>query len=209
MTKGNSLLVGITLSLTEEQINSCFQQFKEASKELMKKGFGMPQVEFEEKEESAYMRLIFKPISDSYMVNAPSINIQLNESCKNMETVKAVKAEAHNCGMCRGGSSVSFNAKNYGKFEQVLTNMMNLFSKNYEETIKEDKIQVEFATNVQIVRTNFKTHEEENKRKNMVDYLGSVRGEIRIDEQEKTYGLEIGNLSFDQIMKLQTIVPNL
>ena len=204
--KDNSLLVGTTLSLTDDQIDTSFKRFKEAIKDLASK----PQVELKDDENRPFVRLEFISISKSYVVNSPSISIEMSERCKNMETVKTITAHAQNCGMCRGGSSITFNAKNYGNFEQILRNMVKLFTENYDESIKIDREQVDFAKEVHFVQMQFQSHTEENPKKKYSDnYLGTIVGEIHEDQHDKTYKIVLEDLSYDQIMKLVTTVPNL
>lgn len=206
MTKNDNSLLDITRkSLNNAQIDLCFIQFKEAVKEFAK----LPQVELVDKDDdNNRIKLIFKSISNSGSINAPSLSIAVTESCQNMETVKAIVAHAENCGMCRGGSNVTFNNKNVSKFEIVLANMQKIFEENYERARKEDIASIAFDKLV-IEANKILNVREENKPKRYRELVCNVNGTLYADGYNKNFNLNLENLSIEQIRKLSQVIQSL
>lgn len=204
MTKNNSLLDVERRTLNNEQITSCFTQFKEAMKEFKV----LPQVELVEKSEDNSIVLKFVPISNSNAINPPSLGLELRESCSNMENVKAIFAHAKNCGMCHGGSNVTFNNKNVNKFEVVLVNMEKIFQENYERAIQEDKEQIAFSKLAEEAHEMLQVHSE-NGKKYVEDMLGKVKGSLHVDEYSKDFNVSLDGLNIDQIRSLSRVITNL
>lgn len=207
MQKSNNSLLDITRkSLTDEQIKDCFVRFKEAVKDFTK----LPQVELVDKFGTENrITLKFISLSNSHTVNSPSIVLQVTESCQNMETVKSVLAEAHNCGMCRNGSKATFNNKNVHQFEKVLENIQSLFETNYEESIKEDKVQVDFNKVIEEAKTMLAYHVVKKSQYQSDEYLGKIRGELEETRDDKTFRIKLEGLNIDQIRELSKVITNL
>lgn len=202
----NSLLDITRKSLNNEQINSCFDQFKEATKAFIV----LPQVELVDQfDEKKRVELKFTDLSDSGTVNCPRVVLEVTESCQNMETVKVVHAQAIDCGMCRGGSNVTFNNKNVNKFDIVLANIQELFQKNYEMAMKEDKIQLDFNKVIEEAKDVLSHHLGDNDDRYSDEYFGNVKGDFRENRDDKTFNIDFDGLNIEQIRKLGTVIPNL
>ncbi|WP_428323616.1 hypothetical protein [Nitrosopumilus sp.] len=206
MTKqDNSLLERTRKSLNNDQIDSCFVQFKEAVQEFVE----LPQVELVDRdEENNRIKLIFVPISKSNAINAPSLSISVTESCQNMEQVKAINAHAENCGMCRGGSNITFNNKNVGKFEIALANMQKIFEENYARAMKEDAEAQDFDKLVEEAFKILNVREEDAPRRRK-ELIGNVEGDLYADEYDKNFNINLHNLNIEQIRELSKVIPNL
>lgn len=207
MTKSKDSLLDITRkSLTDEQIKDCFARFKEAVKEFTK----LPQVELVDKfDTDKCVTLKFADLSGSYTVKNPSITLQVTEACSNMETVKSVLAEAHNCGMCRSGSKATFNNKNVHLFEKVLSNIQDLFETNYNIAIAEDKEQEKFNAVIKEAETMLAFHIVKTSQYNSQEFFGRIVGQVDAQREKKTFDLELKGLNIEQIRELSKVITNL
>lgn len=217
MKKSKDSLFDITSkTLDESQIADVVARFKEAVKVFIE----MPQVELvDESKDFKHLKLRFVSLSDAGNFHIPSIVLSERETCKNMETVRFIEIDAHNCGTCQGGSHAKFDNKNIQKLDQVLENIQALFEKNYTEAINNDFKEVEFnkvienakklvSYNVQDVekKRSYKPYEKYTTSTTM---FGSIQGNFYENRERQDFRIELKHLSLQQLEKLSQVIPNL
>jgi len=207
MKSKNSLLDITRKSLNDEQITDCFARFKEAVSNFT----GLPQVELIDKIASdKHLKLQFISLSEA--VDTPTIVIHATESCRNMETVKSIQVDAHSCGTCKGGSTATFTNKNINKFDEVLSNIQELFDKNYKEAMVKDKKEVEFNKVIDNVKTMLAYVETKDKKKDNWKYhhkMNNVWAKLEEDREDKTFDIKLMGLSIEQVRELAKVITSL
>ena len=207
MKNKNSLLDMTRKSLNDEQITDCFARFKEAVSDFT----GLPQVELIDKVTSdKHLKLQFISLSEA--VDTPSIVIHATESCRNMETVKSIQVDAHNCGTCKGGSTATFTNKNIDKFDQVLLNIEELFGKNYKEAMVKDIAEVEFNEVIDEVKTMLAYIEYTVKNKDSWSHhhkMNNVWAKLDDNREDRTFDIKLQDLNIEQVRELAKVITSL
>lgn len=217
MKKSKNSLFDITSkTLDESQIADVVVRFKEAVEKFTK----LPQVELVDKSKDfKRLELRFISLSEAGNFNIPSIVLEEIESCKNMETVRSIEINAHNCGTCQGGSHAKFDAKNIRKLDQVLVNIQALFEKNYTEAINNDFKEVEFNKVIKnakkLVSYNVQNVEKKHSYKPYEKYttsttmLGMIQGNFYENREKQDFRIELKHLSLQQLEKLSQVITSL
>lgn len=198
-------------SLDDIQVVEAFEKFKDMAQELER----LPQTVFTEEIEDEKRRSMIKFISKSYAYNVPIpyLKMELYESCSGLESVKTIQVNAENCGLCRGGAVAKFTNKNFRKLDQALINAFSLYKENHKTSLMVDVDQLKFNKVIENCEKAINYHEKSVKNKNNYthreEYIGKNRGELRENRDDKTFRLELEELTADQVMKLGEMLPTL
>jgi len=129
-----------------------------------------------------------------------------------METVKSIQVDAHNCGTCKGGSTATFTNKNINKFDQVLSNIEELFERNYNKAMIADKKEVEFNKVIEDVKTMLAyvpITDEKLTSWHHHHKMGNVWAELEEDRNNRTFDIELRELNVEQVREIAKVITSL
>lgn len=191
-------------SLSLEQIAECYENFLKEFKDIMK----LPQIELDKKD-SNYMRIFFKPRSDSHMVISPGLSIKDTEECAGFDKYKTVSMTAINLGLCKDSKEIHFNLNTIHKFLPQLKLGIELFKKAYDAAIKEDESQLQWAFDVAQIKELIGWRREGKPNEYGPQYIGKTH--VRFDDHDsnKTIDIDVENLTKEQALKLGKFISEL
>lgn len=186
-------------------IGDCYKQFLENFKDVLK----LPQVKMTKQQNEIY--IYFESLSKSYVVNSPSVQITDNEVCAGFEKYRTVTITAHNCGLCKGTKSVTFDSRTIHKFMLSLGIVLELFKDNYNKAIEIDKDQLEWQQIVNFTKEAIGYNKRPKKEEStyMVHYLYNIDGTIDSDDMNKNFDIELNDLSAKQVEQIGKVLKNL